>query len=168
MDQGGAVECGVDTSCYVVKATIATINAVTRDIDFWSQIQIATLVATVVFGVVATIMIALQGDENRNWTRPVGIIATALVTGIASLTASLHVPDNIDKLIDIRRQFTALVNNFEYDIQRKSEDEADEVRKKFADEYSLLNSERLKLKGSAGRLNIGQTPTPPPPNAGQQ
>ena len=50
----------------------------------------------------------------------------------------------------------------------KSGDEADEVRKKFADEYSLLNSERLKLKGSAGRLNIGQTPTPPPPNAGQQ
>jgi len=107
-------------------------------------------------------MIALQGDENRYWTRPVGIIATALVTGIASLTASLHVPDNIDKLIDIRRQFTALVNNFEYDIQRKSGDEADEVRKKFADEYSLLNSERLKLKGSAGRLNIGQTPTPAP------
>ena len=167
MDQGGAVECGVDTSCYV-KATIATINAVTRDIDFWSQIQIATLVANVVFGVVATIMIAHQGDENRYWTRPVGIIATALVTGIASLTASLHVPDNIDKLIDIRRRFTALVNNFEYDIQRKSGDEADEVRKKFADEYSLLNSERLKLKGSAGRLNIGQTPTPPPPNAGQQ
>jgi multisubunit Na+/H+ antiporter MnhE subunit len=118
LDQGGAVECGVDTSCYV-KATIATINAVTRDIDFWSQIQIATLVATVVFGVVATIMIAHQGDENRYWTRPVGIIATALVTGIASLTASLHVPDSIDKLIDIRRQFTALVNNFEYDIQRK-------------------------------------------------
>jgi hypothetical protein len=113
-------------------------------------------------------MIALQGDENRYWTRPVGIIATALVTGIASLTASLHVPDNIDKLIDIRRQFTALVNNFEYDIQRKSGDEADEVRKKFADEYSLLNSERLKLKGSAGRLNIGQTPTPPPPDTGQQ
>ena len=34
--------------------------AVTRYIDFWSQIQIATLVATVVFGVVATVMIALQ------------------------------------------------------------------------------------------------------------
>jgi hypothetical protein len=162
VDQGGATECGVDTSCYV-RATIATINAITRDIDFWSQVQIATLLATVVFGVLATVMIALQGDDNRYWTRPVGIIATALVTGIASLTTALHVPDNIDKLIDIRRQFTALVNNFEYDIQRKSGFEADEVRKKFADEYSLLNSERLKLKGSAGRLNIGQAPAPPPP-----
>ncbi len=162
MDQGGATECGVDTSCYV-RATIATINAITQDIDFWSQVQIATLIATVVFGVLATVMIALQGDDNRYWTRPVGIIATALVTGIASLTTALHVPDNIDKLIDIRRQFTALVNNFEYDIQRKSGFEADEVRKKFADEYSLLNSERLKLKGSAGRLNIGQAPAPPPP-----
>jgi hypothetical protein len=114
----GAEECGVRTSCYV-DATIATINAITRDIDFWSQVQIATLIATVVFGVLATVMIALQGDDNRYWTRPVGIIATALVTGIASLTTALHVPDNIDKLIDIRRQFTSLVNNFEYDIQRK-------------------------------------------------
>jgi len=112
--------------------------------------------------VLATVMIALQGDENGYWTRPVGIVATALVTGIASLTSALHVPDNIDKLIDIRHQFTSLVNNFEYDIQRKSGEEADEVRKKFADESSLLNSERLKLKGSAGRLNIGQPPAPPP------
>jgi hypothetical protein len=81
----------------------------------------------------------------RYWTRPVGIIATALVTGIASLTTVLHVPDNIDKLIDIRRQFTHS-HNFESVIQRKSGDGADEVRKKFADDFSLLNSERLKLK----------------------
>ena len=167
MDQGRAVECGVDTSCYV-NATIGAIDSITRDIDFWSQVQIATLIATVFFGVLATVMIALQGDENRYWTRPVGIVATALVTGIASLTSALHVPDNIDKLIDIRHQFTALVNNFEYDIQRKSGLEADEVRKKFADESSLLNSERLKLRGSAGRLNIGQAPALPPPIKGPQ
>jgi hypothetical protein len=75
VDPGGATECGVKTSCYV-DGTIATINAIPRDIDFWSQVQIATLIATVVFGVLATVMIALQGDEKRYWTRPVGIIAT--------------------------------------------------------------------------------------------
>ena len=108
-------------------------------------------------------MIALQGDENRYWTRPVGIVATALVTGIASLTTSLHIPENVDKLIDIRRQFTFLINNLEYDIEGKSPEEANKIRKKFADDFSLLNSERLKLKGSAARLNIGQAPQPPPP-----
>ena len=29
-----------------------------------------------------TVMIALQGDENRHWTRPIGLVSTALVTGL--------------------------------------------------------------------------------------
>lgn len=110
-------------------------------------------------------MIALQGDNNKVWTRPIGIVATALVTGIASLTTALHVPENVDKLIDIRRQFTFLVNNLEYDLGEKSPEDASKIFKKFADDFSLLNSERLKLRGSAGRLNIGQPPAPPSPIA---
>jgi hypothetical protein len=161
--QGGALECGTATDCYV-DTVIATINAVAHDINFWSRIEVAALVATCVFGVIATVMIALQGDSNKYWTRPVGIVATALVTGVASLTTALHIPENIDKLIDIRRQYTSLINNFEYDLQGKTPEEADKIRKKFADDYSLLNAERLKLKGSAGRLNIGQAPAPVPPS----
>ena len=49
----GGVECGDDLNCYI-EATIAYIKAVGGDLDFWSTVQIAALVATGVFGMIAT------------------------------------------------------------------------------------------------------------------
>src|SRR5262249_14115839 len=49
----GGVECGDNLKCYI-DSTIAYINAVGGDIDFWSTVQIAALVATGVFGMIAT------------------------------------------------------------------------------------------------------------------
>ena len=67
-------------------------------------------------------------------------------------------PDNIDKLIDIRTKMSERVNNFEHDARGKSGDELDEVQFKFANDYNKLSSERIKLLGSAGLLNIGRSP----------
>ena len=139
-----AMDCLENNACYIGHA-IDVISDITRDVQFWSRVEVAAAVAAGVCGVIATIMIALQGDDNKYWTRPVGIIATSLVTGITALTTSFHIPENVNKLIDLDAKFTIQTNNFEHDIRGKSGDEADEIRKKFADDFMALRSEQLRV-----------------------
>jgi|SRR5215471_21733055 len=109
-------------------------------------------------------MIALQGDANRYWTRPVGIIATSLVTGITALVTSFHVQENIDKLIDIYSEMSIISNNFQHDISNKSGNDADDLTNAYNDKFLKLKTELLRIGGSAGRLN---TRPPPPEGAGK-
>src|SRR5262249_6624163 len=68
------------------------------DVRFWTGIRISAAIIAGIAGVVATVMIALQGDDNKYWTRPVGIVATAMVTGLTSLVVSFHIPENVSKV----------------------------------------------------------------------
>ena len=94
------VDCGDDNSCYV-KTTLEAMRAISAQIDYLDLITNYSIIFVGVCGILATVMIALQGDDNRVWTRPIGIVATALVTGITALVSSFHVPETKDGLIDI-------------------------------------------------------------------
>jgi len=130
------------------------------NINYWDNVAFWSAIAVGFCGIVATIMIALQGDANRYWTRPIGIIGTSLVTGITALVTAFHVPENVDKLIDIYSDMANITNNYEHDIQGKAGNEADEIQKKYNDQFLQLKTDLLRIKGSAGRLNT----KPPPPS----
>ena len=102
-----------DFECYINQA-IKGIVEVRREISYWSNLHLAAQILIAISGIVATIMIALQGDENRVWTRPTGLVATALVTGLTSALVSFHVPENIDKLVDVVGDMTKTTNEFAY------------------------------------------------------
>lgn len=53
-----------DFDCFVRQAT-AGITIVRENISYWSNVNLIGQALIVVAGIVATIMIALQGDENK-------------------------------------------------------------------------------------------------------
>jgi hypothetical protein len=158
-----------DFDCFS-RQMLAGIRVVQENISYWSNLHLALQVFIAVSGIVATIMIALQGDENRYWTRPIGLIATALVTGLSSALVSFHVPDNIDKLIDVGERMAAVANEFDYQAVKlksgRSKQEIEEAFKtdpkfreaendltyKYTNEFNKTKSEMLRLRGSAARL----------------
>ena len=153
------IECGSDDDCYI-KHTLDTMGVVASQIDYWDNITLVAALAGFA-GIVATIMLALQGDENKYWTRPVGIVATALVTGVTALLTSFHLPENTDKYIMAYVQLGALNNNFERDLRvAKTPDEKDALRFQYAGDYSRIKADLLKTKGS---LSLVSRPPPPSP-----
>lgn len=89
-----------DAKCFIDAAT-KTLSVIYSDINYWETVSFWSAVIATLFGVFGTVMIALQTDTNRKWTKPLAIIGTTAVTGITALTTAFHVPENIDKLIDI-------------------------------------------------------------------
>jgi hypothetical protein len=168
-----------DFDCYS-RQMLAGIKVVRDSISYWSNLHLAVQIFIALSGIVATIMIALQGDDNRHWTRPIGLIATAMVTGLTSALVSFHVPDNIDKLIDVGERMTALANDFDYRAVKlkagRSKQEIEEAFKrdprfreaendltyKYTNEYNKIKSEMLRLGGSAARLTAPASPPPAP------
>lgn len=152
-------------------------NVVRTDISYWSNINLIAQVSIVIAGIIATIMIALQGDENKHWTRPVGLIATALVTGISSALGSFHVPENVDKLVDIVAKMDKRMNEFDYQLVKnfgadkekikieylKNENfrnSVNDVTFAFANDFSALKIELLRLNGTAARLTSVNASSP--------
>jgi len=166
--------------CYIDQA-LKGVTVVRQNIAYWSNVHFIVQVFIVVFGIVATIMIALQGDQNRYWTRPIGLVATTLVTGLTSALVSFHVPDNIDKLIDVVGRMVIITNEFDYQANKlkagRSQNEIEEAFKrdsnfrdkamdltrKFSTEYNQAKLEMLKLSGSAARLTAISAPSTPEP-----
>jgi hypothetical protein len=157
-----AVVCGdSDVDCLVQFARDRT-DLIGSDINYWSNLLTYALLATIICGLISTVMISLQGDNNKIWTRPIGLVSTALGAAITALLSTFHVQDNIDKLIDIRSKLGILTNNFQYDVRGKDKDQIADIALKFSLEFNKLSDERTKLKGSAGRLNT-QPPAIPSP-----
>ena len=78
------INCQVpDFNCYQVQA-LRGITVVRENIGYWSNVNLCAQIAIALSGLVATIVIALQDSANRKWTRPIGLVATALVTGMTS------------------------------------------------------------------------------------
>lgn len=156
--------------CYIDQA-IRGIKEVRQNISYWSNVNLFAQVFIALSGIVATVMIALQGDKNKRWTRPIGLVATALVTGLTSALVSFHVPENIDKLVDITGRMTHIVNEFNYDADElkagRSPEEIDDAYRKdpvyrkkvnnlttrFCNDYNKIKIDMLKLSGSAAKLN---------------
>lgn len=159
-----------DFQCYM-NQSMRNLSVVRENIGYWSTLNIVTQVLVAVMGIISTMVIALQGDENKHWTRPVGIVATALVTGLSSALVSFHVPESIDKLIDIAGEITVSLNNFDYQVERlkagrssqqveaayKSDAEFREavnsLTQNFANSQNKIKMEMLRIRGTAARLN---------------
>jgi hypothetical protein len=174
-----------DFECYTDQA-LGGVIAVRENITQMSRIHMAIRIAIALCGLIATIMIALQGDENRVWTRPIGLIATALVTGLSSAIITFHIPENIDKLIDVMGEMTTIANEFDYEANKlragKTKKEINEVYRtdlqfrtqvneltsKFANDFMKAKMEMLKLYGTAASIKKTgsetqlQIPTVPP------
>ena len=171
-----------DFDCYMKQAA-AGIKVVRENISYWSNVNLIGQALIVLAGIIATIMIALQGDDNKVWTRPVGLVATALVTGMTSALVSFHVPDNIDKLVDILGNMTTITNDFGYQSAKLSDgksskevqdryksdanfrNSANELTKKYVDSYNGIKIDLLRLSGTASRLTSVQSPPPANPAA---
>lgn len=170
-----AINCTIpDFQCYIDQS-MRNINVVKENVGYWSTINLIGQVSVIFFGIVATLMIALQGDANRRWTRPIGIIATTLVTGVGSALAGLHVPENVDKLIDIAGEMATATNDFDRQVEKlkagRTKTEVDEAYRKdatfrdaanllasnFADRHNKIKMELWRIKGTAARLNPAPT-----------
>ena len=165
-----------DFDCFSNQA-FQGIAAVRESISYWSNINLIAQIFIALSGMVATVMIALQGDENRHWTRPIGLIATALVTGLTSALVSFHVPDNVDKLVDIVDRMVTTQVAFAHEAGEltagKPKEEVEKVFQKdaefskavnrlttrFTNDYNKIKIDLLKLHGTAARL---QTPIKEP------
>lgn len=176
------INCGeTDFKCYNDQA-LRGIRVVRENISYWSNVNLIGQALIVISGIFATVMIALQGDNNKYWTRPVGLVATALVTGITSALVSFHVPDNIDKLVDIVENMTNITNEFDYKTEKiiggknpqdieeayrtdqKFRESVNEVTKQYADDFNKLKVNMLRLSGTAAKLSsIPTAPTPSNP-----
>jgi hypothetical protein len=167
-------EC-LDFQCYMTQATKG-VGVVREEIEFWSLVHLVARGLTVVFGLVATIMLAIQGDKNKWWTRPTGLVATALVTGLTSALISFHVPENVDKLVDIVGDMAKIANEFDSQAQKLKEGRSKEeienayrndpefrnkvidLTNRFANDYNKIKLDMLRLKGSAAKLNLENSP----------
>jgi hypothetical protein len=106
------VNCpGLNPDCYV-NGALTVVNWIDADITTWYIIQLSMVLIAGIAGIIATICLALQDSDNSHITKPIGITATALVTGMTALATSLHITDNIDKLIEIRLDMNSTLNTF--------------------------------------------------------
>ena len=60
------MECRDDNNCYI-QHTLDTMNIIASQVDYWDNVSLLTAIVAGIAGIVATIMIALQGDANRYW-----------------------------------------------------------------------------------------------------
>ena len=153
---------------------LANMKAIYNTIGSWSTLNLVVGILIALAGIVSTIVIALQGDQNRYWTRPIGLIATALVTGLSSALVSFHVSDNIDKLIDVYQKMNVISGQYAsaYEILQagRSKDEVAkqyqndaefrkkvvELKEKYVGEFAQAKLEGMRIYGSAARLTIQQ------------
>jgi hypothetical protein len=166
------VDCADSDFLCIENAMLDNMKALFETIGYWSTLQLVIGVCVVLSGMVATIMIALQGDANRYWTRPIGLIATALVTGLTSALVSFHVPDNVDKLIDVYQKMNTVAGQYStaYELLQagRSKEEIEkqytedqefrkkvvEMKEKYVGEFSQAKLDGMRIYGSAGRLTL--------------
>ena len=145
---------------------------------YWSTVNLIAQILIVFFSILSTLMIALQGDSNKYWTRPIGIIATTLVTGISSALVTFHIPENVDKVISAASKMVDIDNDFDYKLEKlkqgKTQAEINEayrndaafreavnqLTKDFSDSQNKIRMDLLRIKGTSSQLN-----TKPPSNA---
>lgn len=168
-----AVNCQEpNIECYI-QQSLKNIAIAKENVGYWSTINLIGQILAIFFGIIATLMIALQGDANKRWTRPVGIVATTLVTGISTVLGNFHVPENVDKSIEITGKMVKFTNDFIGKIEKlkagKTQEEVNEAYKtnaefrenfnalaaEFSENENNIKMEMWRIKGSAARLNAG-------------
>jgi hypothetical protein len=166
-----------DFNCYMRQA-IAGMTVVRENISIWSNWSRALQIASVVCSIVATIVIALQTDQNRNWTRPIGLVASALVTGIASAVTTFHMDENVDRNVEVLERMANITNDFGFKTDELTagrtleelksahknnaefRDKSNKITKEFVDSYNKVKIDMLKLSGASAKLKSVPAPVP--------
>lgn len=166
-----------DTACFQERAFMG-MDEVRAAIDMWSTINIIGQIIVVTCGIISTVVIALQGDGNRQWTRPIGLVVTALATGTSAAMVSFHVPQNLDRLVEILGEMGQVVNEYDYaagllragraPAEMEAAFRADPgLRQALSDltyrhigRYSALRMNMLRLAGSADKVDEEAARTP--------
>jgi hypothetical protein len=159
-----------DFQCYENHALEFT-TEILKNVAIWTKIAQFGQAAIIFCGVVAAVMIALQNEGNQKWTKPIGLLASALVTGITSFLITFHVSDNLQSQIDIAGKIADMTDEFDNQIMRltsgKSESQiredfirnpsfrADAVRytSNFATNFNAIKRELLAVDISTVKLN---------------
>jgi hypothetical protein len=125
-----------------------------NDQRFWTIANLIFQGASLVLGIIATLMMALQSELNRSWVKPVGIIATTLSTGLVTAYSTFHVRENIDKLISIQAEELQYANALEMYIRRNPDKTMDlDQFEKYTDLLNKLGEQKRRLMGSIGNIN---------------
>jgi hypothetical protein len=158
-----------DLPCYINQMN-AGISTVRQEVAFWTWFNSLGQILIVVFGLIATISIALLTDKNKNFTKTIGILGSSLAAGLTSALITLQVPEKVDSLVDHLAKMTRAANDFSLHHRLKAGGrDKDQLQKelasnpKFHDEfitlvnqkmsvYNELKTELLKLGGTASRL----------------
>ena len=164
-----------DFNCYSQQA-VRGIAILRRNISTWANWNRALQISSVICSIIATIMIALQGEQNKAWTRPIGLVASALVTGLASAAMTLHMDENVDRHVDILERMANITNEFGYksdelaagrtldelkQLYKKDadfRDKTNKLTKRFVDDYNKAKIDLLRLSGATARLGAVAAP----------
>ena len=101
-----------DFGCYFNRA-LAIVNGAEHWLNKWIQIHLGLKIAIVTFGILATVMIALTDQNTQRWAKPIGLIASALATGLTAGVSSFQIPENIDKLAENIKTLKQITNDFD-------------------------------------------------------
>jgi hypothetical protein len=168
-----------DYECYRNQMS-AGLGNVSGTIRNWSWFNLIGQVLIVVLSIAATLAIALLNDKNKEWTKPVGLVSTALVAGLTSALITLQVSEKIDSLVVHLGKLAEAANEFDHAYRAAAdgiEKEPEEMYKKYKTdpafreklqkdikgklaEYNKLRVEVMKLGGTASKFRALSAPQP--------
>jgi hypothetical protein len=85
---------------------------VTGQLEFWHTVQVSISLALVALGFVTAICVALQTERNSKYLKPIGIVATILLTTANSITSQFHVNERLKAFADVYLSLGALEMDF--------------------------------------------------------
>jgi hypothetical protein len=131
-----------------------SIGGLSRDLTWWTRYLNICVFGSIFFGIVATVVISLQGETKNDALKATGIIATTIATSLTATMSTFHVHENIDKLIDARSKIASLSNNLEHDLRlEKEQEKKNEILFVFVTKHQTLIDDAVRIKGSLGKLN---------------
>lgn len=105
---------------------------------FWTQLNIILQLLIIILGIIGTLMVALQNEDNKKWMKPLGIVTTTLVTGITGGMSTFHVRDHVEESIELQDAMINLANSFDEEIVGKSDDQIKAIMKKYDNEFEKI------------------------------
>jgi hypothetical protein len=125
--------------------------------SFWFYLNVGLQTLSVILGIIATLMMALQNNDNAYWMKPIGIIATTLTTGIVTAYSAFHITDNIDTLLKVQYELAKTGTDLEMFMRDNSNpDKTLETNKmrEFSQKLNDLGNQRRQVMGSIGSIQI--------------
>ena len=102
-----------DFVCYFKRAK-EVVNGAEWWVDWWIKAHLVLKLIIVALGILATVMFALTDEKTKNWAKPIGLSASAIVTGLTAGIGTFQIPENIEKLAENARTLKQITNDFDF------------------------------------------------------